>query len=124
MNLNNYFIDYLIYYIGIYLVLLHIFRARVMFWTDWGENPRLESCGMDGTLRKVIVSTKIFWPNGLTLDIPNKRIYFADSKLDYIDFCNYDGSDRHQVLAKNHVRVWFEHFFLNKDCSSSFLTSL
>lgn len=95
-----------------------------MFWTDWGENPRLESCGMDGTLRKVIVSTKIFWPNGLTLDIPNKRIYFADSKLDYIDFCNYDGSDRHQVLAKNHVRVWFEHFFLNKDCSSSFLTSL
>lgn len=74
-----------------------------MFWTDWGENPRIESCGMDGTLRRVIVQTKIFWPNGLTIDIPNKRIYFADSKLDYIDFCNYDGSGRHQVLARNHV---------------------
>ncbi|GIY65583.1 low-density lipoprotein receptor-related protein 2 [Caerostris extrusa] len=76
--------------------------ARIMFWTDWGENPRIESCGMDGTLRRVIVQTKIFWPNGLTIDIPNKRVYFADSKLDYIDFCNYDGSGRHQVLAKNH----------------------
>lgn len=76
-----------------------------MFWTDWGENPRIESCGMDGTLRKVIVQTKIFWPNGLTIDIPNKRIYFADSKLDYIDFCNYDGSGRHQVLARNHVSI-------------------
>ncbi|XP_015909717.1 low-density lipoprotein receptor-related protein 2 isoform X1 [Parasteatoda tepidariorum] len=77
-------------------------KARIMFWTDWGENPRIESCGMDGTLRRTIVHTKIFWPNGLTIDIPTKRVYFADSKLDYIDFCNYDGSGRQQVLARNH----------------------
>ncbi|KAF7489353.1 hypothetical protein SSS_07649 [Sarcoptes scabiei] len=76
--------------------------ARILFWSDWGENPRIERMGMDGSERKVIVSTKIYWPNGLTIDIPTKRIYFADSKLDYIDFCNYDGSDRQQVLAHNH----------------------
>lgn len=76
--------------------------VRLMFWTDWGENPRVESVGLDGTMRKTIVHTKIYWPNGLTLDLPNKRIYFADSKLDYIDFCNYDGSGRQQVLAHNH----------------------
>jgi len=57
---------------------------------------------MDGTQRSVVISTKIYWPNGLALDIPNKRIYFADSKLDFIDFCNYDGSNRHQVIANNH----------------------
>ncbi|XP_067141896.1 low-density lipoprotein receptor-related protein 2 isoform X5 [Centruroides vittatus] len=76
--------------------------VRLLFWSDWGENPRIESAGLDGSMRKVIVHTKIFWPNGLTIDIPNKRIYFADSKLDYIDFCNYDGSGRQQVLGHNH----------------------
>ncbi|XP_013773508.1 low-density lipoprotein receptor-related protein 2-like isoform X2 [Limulus polyphemus] len=75
---------------------------RLMFWSDWGENPRIESSGLDGSKRHVIINTKIFWPNGLTLDIPNKRVYFADSKLDYIDFCNYDGSGRQQVIAHNH----------------------
>ncbi|XP_040583657.2 LOW QUALITY PROTEIN: low-density lipoprotein receptor-related protein 2 [Lepeophtheirus salmonis] len=76
--------------------------ARWMFWTDWGEYPRIERVGMDGTHRSIIISTKIYWPNGLALDIPTKRIYFADSKLDFIDFCNYDGSGRQQVIANNH----------------------
>ena len=76
--------------------------SRILFWTDWGENPRIERMGMDGTERRTIINTKIYWPNGLTIDIPTKRIYFADSKLDYIDFCNYDGSGRQQVLAHNH----------------------
>lgn len=57
---------------------------------------------MDGSNRSVIISTKIYWPNGLTLDIANKRVYFADSKLDFIDFCYYNGSGRQQVLAGSH----------------------
>ena len=76
--------------------------ARWLFWTDWGEYPRIERIGMDGTHRSTIISTKIYWPNGLTLDIPTKRVYFADSKLDFIDFCNYDGTGRQQVIANNH----------------------
>ncbi|XP_028967382.1 low-density lipoprotein receptor-related protein 2 [Galendromus occidentalis] len=76
--------------------------ARVMFFSDWGENPRIESVGLDGSMRRTIIDTRIFWPNGLTLDLPTKRVYFADSKLDYIDFCNYDGTGRQQVLAHNH----------------------
>lgn len=57
---------------------------------------------MDGTNRSIIIHTKIYWPNGLTLDIANQRIYFADSKLDFIDFCNYDGTGRQQVVAGSH----------------------
>ncbi|XP_043484789.1 low-density lipoprotein receptor-related protein 2 [Leptopilina heterotoma] len=76
--------------------------ARWLFWTDWGENPRIERIGMDGTERSIIINTKIYWPNGLALDIANKRVYFADSKLDFIDSCLYDGSSRIQVLADSH----------------------
>ncbi|ERL86348.1 hypothetical protein D910_03756 [Dendroctonus ponderosae] len=76
--------------------------ARWLFWTDWGENPRIERIGMDGSNRSIIINTKIYWPNGLTLDTTSNRVYFADSKLDFIDFCNYDGTGRQNVLAGSH----------------------
>ncbi|KAJ8949001.1 hypothetical protein NQ314_008307 [Rhamnusium bicolor] len=76
--------------------------TRWLFWTDWGENPRIERIGMDGTNRSTIINTKIYWPNGLTLDTTTQRVYFADSKLDFIDFCYYNGSGRQQVLAGSH----------------------
>ncbi|KAL3854471.1 hypothetical protein ACJMK2_013739, partial [Sinanodonta woodiana] len=76
--------------------------ARLIFWTDWGQNPKIERAGMDGSDRTVIVSEKVYWPNGLSIDYPNRRLYFADARLDYIEFCNYDGSGRTQVLASDH----------------------
>jgi len=59
----------------------------IMFWTDWGEVPKIERAGMDGDLltRKVIVSDKIFWPNGLTIDFNTKQIYWVDGKLGFIE---------------------------------------
>ena len=39
-----------------------------MYWTDWGEVPKIERAGMDGSDRFVIINTEIYWPNGLTLD--------------------------------------------------------
>lgn len=50
---------------------------------------------MDGTNRSVIVQDKITWPNGLTLDFINDRIYWADAREDYIEFASLDGSNRH-----------------------------
>lgn len=82
--------------------LLSVHSERLLFWSDWGARPRIERAGMDGSNRTVIISSKIYWPNGLTLDIPNKRVYFADSKLDYLDFCNYDGTGRQQVGTASH----------------------
>lgn len=38
-----------------------------MYWTDWGGQPKIEKCGMNGQYRKVIVKTDIAWPNGLTI---------------------------------------------------------
>ncbi|CAG5126006.1 unnamed protein product, partial [Candidula unifasciata] len=76
--------------------------VRYLFWSDWGQNPRIERSGLDGTNRITLVSEKLFWPNALTIDYPNKRLYFADARMDFIEFCNYDGSGRHQVFANDH----------------------
>lgn len=50
---------------------------------------------MDGSNRTVIVEDRITWPNGLTLDFINDRIYWADAREDYIEFASLDGSNRH-----------------------------
>ena len=45
------------------------FFYRYMYWTDWGQSPKIERCGMDGNNRQVIVSQEhgLEWPNGLTI---------------------------------------------------------
>uniref|UniRef100_H2LL78 Low density lipoprotein receptor-related protein 2b n=1 Tax=Oryzias latipes TaxID=8090 RepID=H2LL78_ORYLA len=83
-------------------------HTNLMFWSDWGQNPRIESASMDGAMRRVIVSTKLYWPNGLALDYTTRRVYFADAYLKYIDYCDYDGSNRHQVLQHPHGMTIFE----------------
>lgn len=38
------------------------------------------------------------WPNGLTLDLIGKKVYWVDAKLNIIGSCNYDGSNKRTVL--------------------------
>ena len=58
-----------------------------MYWTDWGEVPKIERVGMDGAVdtRAVLIDKDIFWPNGLTLDYQDSRLYWADAKLKSIN---------------------------------------
>jgi low density lipoprotein receptor-related protein 5/6 len=70
-----------------------------MFWTDWGEYPKVEKAGMDGKNRKTIVDRDIFWPNGIALDLENERLFWVDAKLHYIVRVDFDGNSR-QLLNK------------------------
>lgn len=74
-------------------------NIRFLFWTDWGIHPSVQRSDLDGQNRKILVNTKIFWPNTLTLDLPTQRVYFADSKLDYIEFIDYQGNNRRRVIS-------------------------
>uniref|UniRef100_A0A6P4FDT0 Low-density lipoprotein receptor isoform X2 n=1 Tax=Drosophila rhopaloa TaxID=1041015 RepID=A0A6P4FDT0_DRORH len=69
-----------------------------MYWSDWGASPRIERAGMDGSHRTTIISYDVQWPNGITLDLVLKRLYWVDGKLNSISSSNYDGSQRRQVL--------------------------
>ncbi|XP_068626812.1 very low-density lipoprotein receptor isoform X3 [Battus philenor] len=74
-----------------------------MYWTDWGQNPKIERAGMDGSHRETIVSYDVKWPNGLTLDLVRKRVYWVDAKMNTISSCNYDGSARRLILYSTDV---------------------
>ena len=59
-----------------------------MYWTDLGTVPKIEKAQMTGRRRAVIVSSGLYWPNGLTLDHTKNRLYWVDtvySKLEYLD---------------------------------------
>lgn len=56
-----------------------------MYWTDWGTTPRIERAGMDGTHRQVIVNYEVKWPNGLTLDLVRKRVYWVSDSCQTFD---------------------------------------
>lgn len=102
------------YIIDLSVFLIHA-STNLMFWSDWGQNPRIEQASMDGTMRKVIVSTKIYWPNGLALDYTTQRVYFADAYLRYIDYCDYNGNNRYQVMASDVVSLVFPVFHYKEE---------
>ena len=60
-------------------------KDGLMFWSDWGEYPKIERIGMDGDpdTRMILKGDgyspqnyKISWPNGLTLDYENRLFLF------------------------------------------------
>ena len=70
-----------------------------MYWTDWGDEARIETASMDGSDRRVLHNTELTWPNGLTIDYPAQRIYWVDAFEDKIEYSNVDGSGRFLLLS-------------------------
>lgn len=54
---------------------------------DWGKEARIERAGMDGQHRIVIArGPHVMWPNGIALDLLEKRVYWADAKVCRLGF--------------------------------------
>ena len=69
-----------------------------MFWTDWGKHPKIERAELDGSHRITLVNTSVAWPNGITIDFHEQKLYWVDAKLDKIEIMNLDGSNRRVIL--------------------------
>lgn len=82
-------------------------REGLLFWTDWDDNsPRIERASMSGEGRRMISTSwqlSAGWPNGLTLDYTQKRVYWVDAKSDSISSTMYDGSEHHVVLRNKDI---------------------
>ena len=74
----------------------------LMFWSDWGQIPKIESTSMDGdpASRRTLVDSDIGWPNGLTLDHASKTLYWVDAKTHQISSADWrTGRNRRVVLG-------------------------
>ncbi|RDD47933.1 Low-density lipoprotein receptor-related protein 4 [Trichoplax sp. H2] len=71
-----------------------------IYFTDWGSSAKIERAKLDGTQRQILVSTNVEWPNGLTIDYPQRKMYWVDGKHHHIESANLDGSGRRVILSK------------------------
>uniref|UniRef100_A0A3Q2V1Y0 Low-density lipoprotein receptor-like n=1 Tax=Haplochromis burtoni TaxID=8153 RepID=A0A3Q2V1Y0_HAPBU len=70
----------------------------LMYWTDWGEEAKIEKSGLNGADRTTLVKDNIVWPNGITLDMVNQRLYWVDSKLHSLSSIDVNGGARHSLI--------------------------
>ena len=71
----------------------------MMYWTDWGSNPKIQQASMDGSSRRSIVTGNLSWPTGLTIEQSTNLLYWADAKLDIIEVSDLNGGNRRVVLS-------------------------
>ncbi|KAM9793487.1 uncharacterized protein ACBT44_017953 isoform 4-T4 [Syngnathus typhle] len=65
----------------------------LMMWSEIGSTPQIQRSGMDGSKKKVVVSSSLTWPVSLAYDFLDERIYWADEKLRCIGSASLDGDD-------------------------------
>lgn len=66
---------------------------------------------MDGSNRKSVIVSDIFWPNGLTIDYMDSKIYWADAKHHVIERASFDGQKRKRVRHFNKMMTNFQLIF-------------
>ncbi|CAH1258892.1 LRP6 [Branchiostoma lanceolatum] len=71
-----------------------------MYWSEWGGDPKIERASMDGTDRFILVDS-LGRANGLTIDYPERRLYWADLDTNLIESSNMLGNDRKRVISDN-----------------------
>uniref|UniRef100_A0A674BVJ8 LDL receptor related protein 1 n=1 Tax=Salmo trutta TaxID=8032 RepID=A0A674BVJ8_SALTR len=87
-------------------IALDPFMGKV-FFTDYGQTPKVERCDMDGQNRTKLVDSKIVFPHGITLDLVNRLVYWADAYLDYVEVVDYEGKNRHTIIQS----LLIEHLY-------------
>ena len=74
-----------------------------MYWTDWGSHPKIEKAEMTGKQRVVLVNSGLYWPNGLTLDKENNRLYWVDASYDKLEYWDLINNNRVTLIDSSAV---------------------
>lgn len=68
---------------------------RYMFWTDYGDNPKIERATLAGQERTAIIAdtiiTRLKYPNDVIVDYTSYRIYWVDGGLNVIGTADLNG---------------------------------
>ncbi|KAI1293709.1 Prolow-density lipoprotein receptor-related protein 1 [Halotydeus destructor] len=71
-----------------------------VYWTNWNtKRPSIQRAYLKGYGLESIITKDIRMPNALVLDHKLQVLYWADARLDKIERCNYDGTNRVALLA-------------------------
>lgn len=77
---------------------------KYLYWTDYGQYPKIERSLLDGTQRKAIVTTGISTPRDLCIDPRTHDVYWVDSRTDTIESVDYKGGSRQTIRGTSNGR--------------------
>ncbi|CAL1546616.1 unnamed protein product [Lymnaea stagnalis] len=69
-------------------------RKGLLFWSDWGERPKIEVADLLGQNRKTLVERDIVKPRGLTVDYDKDLIYWVDADKSTLEVMQLSGQGR------------------------------
>ena len=78
-----------------------------MFWTDYGNPPKIESAKMDGTGRNPIVSSNsqpfsnLLYPNDVVVDLNTDLVYFSDGSAGIVGVVTMVGGGGRVIVNEN-----------------------
>ena len=79
-----------------------------LFWTDLGDEPKIERSRLDGQERMTIVQEAIIWPTGISIDGVKERLYWLDVRSHSVTSSNLDGS-RWSISS---LKITLSYFFI------------
>ena len=81
-------------------ILTLIFFPRKIYWSDWGNNSKIESADLNGDNRQVLVDKVTHWPNGMALDPQRRRLYWCDARRFSISYIELNTKEIKTIFQK------------------------
>ena len=75
-----------------------------MFWTEWGDNPKIGRANLNGDQRLAIVTTNLHQPSGLDLDKGNQRIIWVNTYFGIVESIDYNGGNRKRIFPYDDLK--------------------
>ena len=72
-----------------------------MYWTDWGYHAKIERTDMSGKQRVALVNLPLSWPNGLTLDKDEHRLYWVDASFNTLEYLHLSTNIRVTLISSS-----------------------
>lgn len=91
--------------------------SSYVYWTNWNNEASIQRASpATGYKIESIITTDIKVPNGIAIDQKRRTLYWCDARLDKIEKCDMDGSNRVILMdAKPQhpfaLAVWKSHIY-------------
>lgn len=71
-----------------------------IFFSEWDRPANISRAYSDGSNLTVFKNLTLGWPNGLSVDFDQDRLYWCDALLDHVQHSNLDGTDVKTVNSR------------------------
>uniref|UniRef100_A0A4W5QCD1 EGF-like domain-containing protein n=1 Tax=Hucho hucho TaxID=62062 RepID=A0A4W5QCD1_9TELE len=72
-----------------------------LFWTEWGQSPCIGRARLDGSDQVILVNSGIAWPNGISIDYEENKLYWCDARADKIERISLESGEGREIVLSS-----------------------